>query len=397
MARRIAWLVVVAIVAVAGCSQAVPPPSATGSSLPPPVDASSPSPIDSTNLSLAAEIRGAARIDEQHGWVMTASGLAFTDDGGSSWRATTPADAAAQVLMGATFADPDHGWLATAVPDPRATTFDIWRTHDEGRSWDRAVVPEGINRGDLVGTLTFAVAGSGHLFAMIDGGMPTGYTGDLFASADAGASWTPVPIHQDAGVTGPIAFADARHGVVAGGAPGDRLFSTDDGGRTWRQAVLPPPIGAAGSSTQFWTAPTFWTNRQAGEPVWFGNTERATTLGILLTEDGGATWQPRGSVPLGADQGSAVAALIGPSTWVVILSPSGGARTDDAGTTWTPFASTGLPVTPDVLSMVDSTHGWAIVRVSGCEADKTDCQTRSAVFATDDGGATWSLIWPPPS
>lgn len=400
MARRIRWLGIVTMAASVACSPAVPPASTAPTTQPSAAgDGSDATPTDAIVIPAAAEIRGAERIDDRHGWLTTATGLFLTDDGGATWRLATPVDAATEQLVGATFADPDHGWLATAVPDPAATTFEIWRTHDGGRSWDRAVVPEGINRGDLMGTVWFSIAasGGGDLFAMAEGGMPTGYTGDLFESTDDGATWTADPILQDSGVTGPIAFADRRHGVVAGGAPGDRLFATDDGGRTWRRVPLPAPIGFADTITQFQDAPTFWSDHAGGVPVVIGNTERATAIVVLTTDDGGGTWRIAGTVPLAPDNGAVVAALPDPARWLVVTGGLGAVVTDDGGATWSRLEATGLPAIPDELSMSDPTHGWAIVRVSGCLTFKSDCSTRSGLFSTDDGGATWSLIWPQPS
>lgn len=69
------------------------------------------------------------------------------------------------------------------------------------------------------------------------------------------------------------------------------------------------------------------------------------------------------------------------------------AQTADAGTTWTRSRIAGLPG-PASRSIADAQHGWALVHMAVCLAFKSDCQNRTGLHSTADGGATWVQLVP---
>jgi photosystem II stability/assembly factor-like uncharacterized protein len=73
------------------------------------------------------------------------------------------------------------------------------------------------------------VAGSGTVIGLENG--------DVIRSVDNGMNFAAV---LQAGAAPTMRFADAEHGTLLAGSPGERqLYRTSDGGATWR--AVPPP------------------------------------------------------------------------------------------------------------------------------------------------------------
>jgi len=58
------------------------------------------------------------------------------------------------------------------------------------------------------------------------------------------------------------------------------------------------------------------------------------------------------------------------------------------------ITAVGLPVAPNGLSLSfqDASNGLAQVTVSGCANDKTNCASTTTIYATTDGGRSWSGV-----
>jgi photosystem II stability/assembly factor-like uncharacterized protein len=69
-------------------------------------------------------------------------------------------------------------------------------------------------------------------------------------------------------------------------------------------------------------------------------------------------------------------------------------RTVDGGGTWVRSSTVGLPGAPESLLMADARHGWALVGMSVCLTFKSNCSSRTGLYATVDGGSTWTQLWP---
>lgn len=348
-----------------------------------------------TPLPPGPDVQFAGLLTARDGWALTATGLYLTADGGASWRrATVPGPRTGRGVLGVAFIDPARGWLATLdSTDFRASVFDVWRTVDGGRSWQKAVLPEGANRSDTMGDVAFSILDPNHLFLLVEGGMPDGYTSDLYESTDGGASWSPDRLTGDHGVTGPFAFADAEHGVIAGGAPGDRLFATADSGRSWRLVAIPTPAGANATYTSLWSAPTFWNATSGALVANYGNEIGPTRFGVLVTQDAGASWSLAASLQ-GATTNDVPVAFTSPTDWLAMPDSATLLRTGDSGQTWTPSPVVGLPVDPQSLLFADPQHMWALVGMGVCLTFKSNCSYRTGLYATNDGGRSWGPLWP---
>jgi photosystem II stability/assembly factor-like uncharacterized protein len=358
----------------------------TPSTAPSPLPAVSPSPSATVSVSPAPtadalatipSIQFAGLVDANHGSVVGRDTFFATDDGGATWTTTAlPGPHVGNGVLGATFADADHGWLATLdSEDLSSRVFDIWRTIDGGRTWQKATLHEGAVFSDTMGQADFSVVGEGHLFVWIRGGMPSGWTSDLYESTDGGATWSG-PRSSPEGVAGPASFADAAHGVVAGGASGHDLFVTSDGGSSWHAVDYPLPKGADRSLTTFLGPPRFLDSDHGALAAIYSTPDLLPMLTILSTMDGGATWSIATTDP--ANQGPV--AFVDATHWLEV---TGGIvrETTDAGAAWSERAMAPVPGAIGFLSMADPTNGWAIVDGAGCAS--TDCVDRALVGTTD--------------
>lgn len=408
VSRRLSVPVILAVVAAAtvvaaACSSgaridrtsAAPNPTHEAPATAPSALATPTSAPASTTLPPGPDVRFAGLLLATDGWALTSTGLYFTTDGGVTWRpATVPGPRTGRGVLGVTFATPQEGWLATLYSaDPRSRRFDVWRTLDGGRSWQRTVLPEGANSSETMGTVWFSRLDPAHLFLLVEGGMADGWASDLYESSDGGATWSPDRI-TPGGVTGTLAFADAKHGVIAGGAPGTRLFATDDAGASWRGVTLPAPFGTTPAATPPRMAPTFWSATEGTFGMIYGTDVGPTAFGILRTADAGASWSLAGSRPLPSHDYGAALAFLGPAVWLAMPDAATLLRTADAGQSWTTSPATGLPDRPDVLDFADAQRAWALVSLSACTGFKSNCTAREGLYSTTDGGVTWTALWP---
>jgi photosystem II stability/assembly factor-like uncharacterized protein len=349
-----------------------------------------------TALPPGPTVAAARLLNATDGWALTSNGLFITTDGGATWLGKDgPWPQTTWGVFGADFADAQHGWVATPdSADPSSSVFDVWRTDDGARSWQKVVLSLGKDRFETFGAVEFSVLDANHLFVFVPGSMPDGYESDLFESTDGGRTWSADRVTSAGGVTGPFAFADSVHGVVAGGAPGNRLFVTADGGRSWRQVAISVPAGSSQDSAQLLQAPWFWDARTGALVLSYVDGAGSDEVGVLLTADAGASWSLAGSVPLPSGGNYAPAAFLTPADWIMMPDALTLTRTQDAGRTWRNSGAAGLPGKPESLFMANAEHGWALVPMSVCLGYKTDCSSRTGLYATVDGGLKWTGLWP---
>jgi len=217
-----------------------------------------------------------------------ASGLWSTTDAGRTWTALARNADPDGFWDDVAFWDRQHGLL---VGDPVGGALFLARTEDGGRTWIR-VGPGDELPAPVTGEYVFAASGSS--LRVAPGGLAWLGTGGAVArvwrSEDGGRTWTAAetPLTRSggggegsAGVFA-LAFRDERRGVAVGGdwrRPDDRAATaawTEDGGRTWSPAEVPP--GGYRSGACWWA--------EAGVFLATGPN------GTDVSEDGGRTWRP---------------------------------------------------------------------------------------------------------
>ena len=280
-------------------------------------------------------------------WAAGESGvLLVTSDGGATWKRQR--FFLSQRGVDLTFSDARTGWLVT---DAGAVLV----TADGGAGW--TVV-------EKVKLDVKAIAATDYRTAWLAGNA-VGASGEPGTSAvlrttDGGATWTRTSF-GDAQLAD-VAFVDRRHGVLIAL---DRIWSTRDGGRTWRlRKQFPMTVltsVAAGDAGQAWVAG--WGTQDGAPLVW-------------ATSDAGATWRRLlVDVPApkpGVLQTRQITAAGGSSLWVTC--DAGVLATADGGRTWElQKVAAGLP---QAIAAADDRHVLATTQLP-------------AILATADGGATW--------
>jgi len=355
-----------------------------------------------TPLPPGPDVEAGGMLDALHGWAVTNGRLWVTADGGATWRDATPpgrfASASADNLLGVDFADAKHGWVAineafTSGSDPSYGRVDIWRTTDGGQTWAKTQLPKARFAvfGDLMPRVQFDVLDATHVFAFQTGNGAKGKNdSDLFWTADGGRTWSADrPTGSgNVGIEGSIAFATAMDGVVINTWHGAGISVTHDGGRTWADAAWPSSAGGSAGGQLYFGQPVFFGGR-TGLLTFSVPTDALGDIPVYRTTDGGSSWSPSATIPAGATAVS----FLDPQRWIAV-SGTELFRTADGGQTWARASAVGLPGAPGSFLMTDALHGSALVGMDVCLTFKSNCSSRTGLYATVDGGSTWTQLWP---
>lgn len=243
-------------------------------------------------------------IDENQGWLLTASDAAMgksektlyaTTNGGVDWAslAQTPSagDPEGQSpytlplsghTVGLTFTDEGSGWLSLTSP---AEVPQLFRTSDGGKTWDEVAVDvpqqlEGV-------PLTIA---DGPEFYSDSNGQEGWFTVrrtegntavlDAYITSDGGESWT----YQELGMEEAVRFLDPQRGW---GFKNRVLHRTEDGGVTWIPLDKDPVLQDMLSQFQVPVELQFITPEDGWLLLGNGGGDKSR---LLKTDDGGESW-----------------------------------------------------------------------------------------------------------
>jgi hypothetical protein len=185
-------------------------------------------------------------------------------------------------------------WLNVGKVDGVPFDERLWISFDGGVSWPQRTFPTNaeVPRGALawlVGPPLMDRAGRlVVLVSNIDGE-------GLFASADDGRTWQLIRWFPDEGGTLDPQWLSDQEWVLTNGTD---IWSTVDGGVSWRHVVEDPPVGSL--SDTFVSPDHAWAThgcdrrgylRRGPDPLCTGNTK---TGFLLETTDGGKSWQQVG-------------------------------------------------------------------------------------------------------
>jgi photosystem II stability/assembly factor-like uncharacterized protein len=208
----------------------------------------------------------------------------------------------------------------------------------------------------------------------------------VLAPGESPGGWMPVASVQNLpGGLGMIWFVDADRGWIAGNQT--TIMHTVDGGASWVVQFGGHPTGMNGpriSQMQFVDAERGW----AVGYDRFGHQFDHNDGMLLRTTDGGATWT---SSSVGPSSGLSALSFVDEDVgWVVGSSGPDNVNnvfaTKDGGITWSPLP-TGIPgiVSIDAVHFVDRQSGWVVGSVVTPEGSPL-----GVILHTADGGLTWS-------
>jgi len=328
-----------------------------------------------------------------------------TQDGGASWIDTTPAEPfdpsmALRKVATAFFLDAGHAWVIYQYMGgpPSPTIPLVWFTADGGQNWTTSAPFDVGQGGDFFapGVMQFTDLLHGWLLVHVGNGMSHDYV-FLFSTVDGGKSWKRIVdpwmdnLDMSCAKTG-LVFADANTGLVTGDCNGlvpnsIYLYRTTDGGSTWKPVRLPVSAKLPDMFTNESNVCGSYTPGFVDQFGWL--VVKCNTYGpgvaqsfLYTSANGGQTWSTR-SLPAPVDFVQFLPVGTADSRPGVGWFAGGGRvyLSSDGGQTWQPLSGLGGEGQPD---FIDQTTGWMVARTG-------DSIT---LVHTADGGATWTQLKP---
>ncbi len=342
---------------------------------------------------MSGVVQAAQLVQRSTGWVLTDHALSMTGDGGRTWTAITPCGVPAGAIRGVYFMDTQHGWAVSSSASNPAQ-LEISATADGGASWSTSDL--GGPAADFADStsapayIDFVDAQHGWVMLLVaasDGGY-------LFQTSDGGKTWQQLPRP----IGGPIEFLSPTTGWLTsadqqGTTFAEKIYVTSDGGQQWTAETATPPAGFTRDQATY-TIPAFSSPADVVMAAFDNGTSSAA--GFYQTNDNGASWQLKGSVPAGNPAGdvSPSAAVVSATHWVAVA--VGGATITDVtqdGAAKASVTPVGLPPDSGIghASFTSTGAGWVVTdtfKCAGFKCERLDTETL-ALYATSDGGAHW--------
>ena len=250
--------------------------------------------------------------------------------------------------------DRDVGWTLVYLTYGDGYSDRVLRTTDGGHSW-QAVTPQGVSpsTGSAIKAGSF-IDGDHALVTMREG---SGDKAELvtFSTDDGGATWhvgQPTP-PAAIGFEISTSFLDPLNGwlLYTDEQKGDLLYRTTDGGMHWRLLASNPGITGSGVYCYTWCRVQFASLKRGWIRMDHPNAHQS---GLFVTGDGGYTWNVE---PLPLE-----------------------------------LVNLTCPCEQDLPQFADETHGFTVRGASRVnQYSPRDLQDQLALFATDDGGVSWSV------
>jgi photosystem II stability/assembly factor-like uncharacterized protein len=174
------------------------------------------------------------------------------------------------------FLDQLHGFIAVRCP-----TEQLYRTTDGGAHWDSVALPS-----PQVEVITFSDPSNGWLLAQ-----PTPTSGqvrNLYATRDAGNTWQPLPDPPPDAYE--LNFSRPSEALMAGYGPGrPHVYTSTDMGQSWQRHDLPPPPGGSWDSGSYFP-PSLQLLPGAGALASV-DSQGPSAIFLFTSFDGGTTWR----------------------------------------------------------------------------------------------------------
>ena len=285
-----------------------------------------------TDQSMKSSVRfqAVSALSGQVAWISGTRGTwARTLDGGKTWQAGMVPGADSLEFRDVQAASADTAWLLSAGNGDKSR---IYHTTNGGRTWSIQFVST--DQRAFFDCIAFWDARRG---IAISDAVESAFI--LLRTEDGGATWRRVEglpaavegegLFAASGtclLTGPDGFA----WFGTGAAKTARVGRSRDYGKTWTIGKTPIVQNTTSSGL---TSLAFWDNHRGIAVGGDLNVTKEYTANVAISEDGGATWWPGGTLSFpGPAYGSAV--VPGRSLTAVAVGPGGSAWTSDGGANW---------------------------------------------------------------
>ncbi|WP_053959399.1 WD40/YVTN/BNR-like repeat-containing protein [Sulfobacillus thermosulfidooxidans] len=272
------------------------------------------------------------------GWVAGDSRIWHTTDGGKQWQPIYIYGSTVPMAAHITVESPNSIWvILQGMSGMNQTSYTVihyspstgWRVVAAKSTAGAGPAPDAPSSAPLAPELApgpfAAVTGTTAFLGGVSAARNFGTTA-IWSTSNGGQKWnTYPPIYGANGVPGyfALSFISPDKGWLVDGLDNTQVLSTNDGGRTWHQ-IFPPPDPVKSIS---------FVSRHIG----YGLGLPGHPNDIVMTKNGGNTWQVVGKLPLSSQwefdgSGSAMDFMNATTGWVVRQSHL--FKTTNGGKTW---------------------------------------------------------------
>jgi photosystem II stability/assembly factor-like uncharacterized protein len=345
-----------------------------------------------------SQIQSMHLLTTNTGWVAGKRSIALTHDGGQHWVTTASLGGDTGDIESVFFLNDLQGWVVSAFTGEQEqdqAAFIVSSTRDGGTTWTNRQLAVPVAAGGSAISVDFVDAQRG--WVMVRKPSSSNFSlGALLETVDGGVNWRLLP---DPPIGDAIHFISSTTGWLAGGVARDKLFVTRDGGESWQRQTMSPPGISQKTSVSMYQLPTFRNDHDGTLAVVFGAAGQSS-VAVYETHDSGMTWTLSSSVPLSENAlnaGGAVTSVVDESTFFVaprsrdrFTAVTQGVPRDQGS-----FAELAPDEAVTRLDFKDDSHGWMLATSGHCNSFKSQCSQESRLFATSDGGLTFSELTPP--
>jgi photosystem II stability/assembly factor-like uncharacterized protein len=325
------------------------------------------------------------------GWVLLDAHVFWTSNGGKTWEEIGPSIPSGAFVQDVEFKDGNTGWVlwTTANPDGGAD-FQLAHTADRGATWTIRSLSL-FEPGEIASNAEKAEMGwFGRQTGWISVKQNTGSNfsiGVLFTTTDGGYTWR----RSNLPVADKVHFSDPQTGSAVGGPAGDQLFETRDGGTSWEkiqladlleagQSVVYPPAASAEQGILVTT--------HLGEE---------NTLNVYRPEHSSGEWLLDETANLDVQVGRIGLSLLDAQNFVATIPGTPSILRMENGLLHVLENQDGLSASIVELDMASLEVGWgkslesncATVASPGGKTHNISCSTSTQLLQTSDGGITW--------
>jgi glucose/arabinose dehydrogenase/photosystem II stability/assembly factor-like uncharacterized protein len=327
------------------------------------------------------------------GWVLLDKSLFWTSDAGKTWDEIGPSFPVDAAVQDVEFIDSNSGWiLSTTNNEDGSSNFTIIHTTDHGASWS-ATTPQLFESGEIPAHSEKADMGwldvqSGWI-AVKQSSSSNFSLGTLFTTSDGGNTWARFTLP----VADRVFFSEPLIGWAVGGATGDQLFKTKDGGITWQNKRPDLPMNQPATIyTPFYSG---------GSGILVVTVLSANdSLDLHVFNESPDEWLPRGHVTLNAQPGIIGLSIIDTHNFVAGIPGTNSIVRMRNGIIETLENQDGNASSITALDMISLDHGWAKSVDSKCVtapalddgSGSVSCTSHTRLLQTRDGGLTWQDI-----